>query len=211
MTGAVPSVRLGVPLGVEAADAAEVERIVRGAGTSFYRGMRILPADRRLAMYGIYAFCRVVDDIADEPAPLAQQRSGLAAWRDRVRGLHAGAADDPVTRVLRAAAGCFDLRTEDMLAVVDGMEMDAEADIVAPALDTLMLYCDRVAGAVGRLSVRAFGDRSADAAEVAEALGRATPRCRQCGSGWRGRRPASSSGRARRWNGATGRRCGRPG
>ena len=161
------------PLGVDPADAAEVERIVRGAGTSFYRGMRVLPPDRRLAMYGIYAFCRLVDDIADEPAPLAEKRAGLAEWRDRVRGLSAGAADDPVTRVLRAAAARYDLRQDDFLTVVDGMEMDAEADIVAPPLDTLLLYCDRVAGAVGRLSVRAFGDASPAADEVARALGRA--------------------------------------
>ena len=161
------------PLGIDPADIAAVERIVREAGTSFYRGMRILPADRRLAMYGIYAFCRMVDDIADEPAPLADKRAGLADWRGRVRGFYAGEAGDAVTRVLRAAAARYQLRQDDFLAVVDGMEMDAETDIVAPALDTLLLYCDRVAGAVGRLSVRAFGDASPAADEVAEALGRA--------------------------------------
>ena len=161
------------PLNADPVDVAAVEHIVRAAGTSFYRGMRILPPDRRLAMYAIYAFCRVVDDIADEPAPLDFKHAGLADWRARIAGLYAGTAGDAVTRVLRTAASRFQLRQDDFLAVVDGMAMDADTVIVAPPLDTLMLYCDRVAGAVGRLSVRAFGDASPAADEVAQALGRA--------------------------------------
>ena len=161
-----------------AQDVAEVEAIVQRAGTSFYRGMRVLPHHRRIAMYAIYAFCRVVDDIADEPAPLEEKRAGLAQWRDAVGRLYADGdrdelAHDAITRVLWLAADRYDLRRDDFLAVIDGMEMDAETVIVAPDLATLMLYCDRVAGAVGRLSVRAFGDASAAADEVAEALGRA--------------------------------------
>jgi presqualene diphosphate synthase len=160
-------------LGAAPQDLAAVEAIVRAAGTSFYRGMRILPPDRRDAMYAIYAFCRIVDDIADEPGDLPDKRARLGAWRDRIAGLYRGEADDPVTRVLLAAVRAFALRQEDFLAVVDGMQMDAETVIVAPDLATLDLYCDRVAAAVGRLSVRAFGDASASADRVAYALGRA--------------------------------------
>ena len=160
-------------LGAARADLAEVERIVRRAGTSFYRGMKVLPRDRRAAMYAIYAFCRLVDDVADEPAPLAEKLAGLAAWRARVEALYAGQASDPVTRVLLQAVGRYDLRREDFLAVIDGMQMDTATAIVAPDLLTLDLYCDRVAAAVGRLSVRAFGDSSADADQVAWHLGRA--------------------------------------
>jgi presqualene diphosphate synthase len=154
-------------------DLLAVEAIVRAAGTSFYRGMRVLPPDRRHAMYAIYAFCRIVDDIADEPGELDDKLSRLAAWRERIAGLYRGEADGPVTRVLAAAVRRFDLRQEDFSAVVDGMQMDAETVIVAPDLATLDLYCDRVAAAVGRLSVRAFGDASAAADRVAHALGRA--------------------------------------
>ena len=75
--------------------------------------------------------------------------------------------------MLVAAVQRFDLRQEDFLAVIDGMQMDAETAIVAPDLATLDLYCDRVAAAVGRLSVRAFGDASAAADHVAYSLGRA--------------------------------------
>jgi phytoene synthase len=136
--------------------------------------MRVLPPDRRHAMYAIYAFCRVVDDIADDDAvPLAERLPRLAAWRTRIAELYRGVTDGPVTRVLAEAVRRYALRQEDFLAVIDGMQMDAETPIVAPDLATLDLYCDCVAAAVGRLSVRAFGDASPAADRVAYALGRA--------------------------------------
>ncbi len=164
---------MSTPLGVASADLAAVAALVRRSGTSFYHGMRVLPPERRAAMYAIYAFCRRVDDIADEPGAFAAKLPQLAAWRARVSGLYRGAADNAETRVLRAAVQRFGLREADFLAVIDGMQMDAEQVIVAPDLATLDLYCDRVAAAVGRLSVRAFGDASPAADEVAHALGRA--------------------------------------
>ena len=160
-------------LGAAQADLDAVEAIVRAAGTSFYRGMRVLPPDRRHAMYAIYAFCRLVDDIADEDGNFADKLPRLAAWRERVAGLYRGESDGPVTRVLAAAVQRFALREADFLAVIDGMQMDAATEIVAPEQATLDLYCDRVAAAVGRLSVRAFGDASAAADRVAHSLGRA--------------------------------------
>jgi phytoene synthase len=150
-----------------------VEAIVRNAGTSFYRGMRILPPDRRAAMYAIYAFCRLVDDIADEPAAIEAKRAGLAEWRDKIHALAHGEASDATTRVLLPAMRMFGLREADFLAVIDGMQTDAETVVVAPTYAELDLYCDQVAAAVGRLSVRAFGDGSPAADEVAYHLGRA--------------------------------------
>ncbi len=123
-------------------------------------------------MYAVYAFCRIVDDIADGPEPIEAKRPALEAWRQRVAALYRYEAHDPVTRVLVLAIAAFSLREVDFRAVIDGMEMDAEA-IVAPDLATLDLYCDSVAAAVGRLSVRAFGDASAAADRVAWSLGRA--------------------------------------
>lgn len=149
-----------------------VEAIVRAAGTSFYRGMRVLPPDRRQAMYAIYAFCRIVDDIADDDgSPCRATR--LQEWRSRIAALYSGDTDDAVTRVLLPAVSRFGLRQQDFIAVIDGMQMDTDTPIVAPDLPTLDLYCDRVAAAVGRLSVRAFGDSSPAADRVAHALGRA--------------------------------------
>ncbi len=161
------------PLGASQADLDAVVAIVRAAGTSFYRGMAILPPDRRHAMYAVYAFCRIVDDIADDDGPFDAKAPRLDEWRARVARLYAGQADDAVTRVLLRAIGAFALREADFLAVIDGMAMDAETVIVAPDLAVLDLYCDRVAAAVGRLSVRAFGDASAQADIVAHHLGRA--------------------------------------
>jgi phytoene synthase len=161
------------PLGVARQDLDAVEAIVRAAGTSFYHGMRVLPPDRRHAMYAIYAFCRIVDDIADEAGSLEEKRLGLAEWRDNIAALYAGRADGPVTRALAAAVPRFKLRFDDFIAVIDGMQTDAETVIVAPDMASLDLYCDRVASAVGRLSVRAFGDTSPAADRVAHALGRA--------------------------------------
>src|SRR5580692_7333374 len=161
------------PLGAAREDLDAVEAIVRAAGTSFYHGMRVLPPDRRHAMYAIYAFCRIVDDIADEAGSMEEKRRGLAVWRDNIAALYQERTEGPVTRVLAAAVPLFQLRAEDFVAVIDGMQTDAETDVVAPDMATLDLYCDRVASAVGRLSVRAFGDASPAADQVARALGRA--------------------------------------
>jgi phytoene synthase len=160
-------------LGAAQADLDEVEAMVRAAGTSFYRGMAILPPDRRMGMYAIYAFCRIVDDIADDPAPFDTILPRLDAWRARIAALYDDQAETAVERVLLRAINAFALRRVDFEAVIDGMQMDAETTIIAPDLATFDLYCDRVAAAVGRLSVRAFGDASSDADRVAWSLGRA--------------------------------------
>jgi phytoene synthase len=153
---------------------AEVEAIVRSAGTSFYHGMRILPEERRRTMWAIYAFCRVVDDIADEPAPEDEKRSGLEAWRRRIDRLYeTGDADHAITEVLKPAIERYGLRREDFLAIIEGMEEDTFEVIVAPSWDELDHYCDCVAAAVGRLSVRVFGESGHRGDEVAWALGRA--------------------------------------
>jgi phytoene synthase len=146
---------------------------VQASGTSFYAAMRLLPIERRNAMYAIYAFCRAVDDIADEGGSLEAKRDGLQAWRAEIDRVYAGAATLPIAQALVGPVKAFALRKQDFLAVIDGMEMDAEREIVAPDLATLDLYCDRVASAVGHLSVRAFGATEPEADEVAHHLGRA--------------------------------------
>jgi presqualene diphosphate synthase len=146
---------------------------VEAAGTSFYWAMRLLPAPRRAAMYAIYAFCREVDDIADEPAPLETKLAGLARWRDEIDALYAGGPRHVVARALLRPVREYDLQRKDFLAVIDGMEMDAREDIRAPSLAVLDLYCARVASAVGLLSVRAFGSYVPAADRVADELGRA--------------------------------------
>lgn len=155
-------------------DISYITSLVKASGTSFYHGMKILPAARRDAMYAVYAFCRVVDDIADEETTdFATKQKELEAWRQRIEALYTTAqTDGPITRALRSVIQDYHLRQEDFVALIDGMEMDAGDPLIAPSLAVLDLYCDRVASAVGRLSVRIFGDSSPMADEVAYALGR---------------------------------------
>ena len=61
-----------------------VLEVVRRAGTSFYWAMRFLPAEKRDAIFAVYAFCREVDDIADEEGAIEDKRLGLAKWRDEI-------------------------------------------------------------------------------------------------------------------------------
>ena len=144
----------------------------RARKSSFYRAMAILPREKRDAMFEIYSFCRAVDDIADEGGDIAAKRAGLDAWRRDINALyaggHAGLASGLIEPLRR-----FGFLREDFLAVIDGMQMDVDADIVAPDAATLDLYCDRVASAVGRLSVRVFGLPEVEGAALAHHLGRA--------------------------------------
>ncbi|HYZ39398.1 MAG TPA: presqualene diphosphate synthase HpnD [Stellaceae bacterium] len=146
---------------------------VEAAGTSFYWAMRLLPRDRRNAMYAVYAFCREVDDIADGDRPVAQKLGALASWREEIAALYRNDPHHLVTRALSEPIRRYELRQRDFLAVIAGMEMDAREDIQAPDLAALDLYCARVACAVGHLSVHVFGDQSDPAHRVAESLGRA--------------------------------------
>jgi len=141
-------------------------------GSSFYLAMRILPRDRRDAMYAVYDFCRAVDDIADgrDPAPL--RMAGLERWRADIAALFAGQPAAALRDVAQAVAR-YGLKQADFDAVIDGMAMDAEGDIRAPDWATLDLYCDRVASAVGRLSVRIFGMAEEAGEALAHHLGRA--------------------------------------
>jgi presqualene diphosphate synthase len=150
-----------------------VRHRVEAAKTSFYWAMRLLPKQRRNAMYAVYAFCREVDDIADGEQPIEYKMAALAAWREEIDALYAQHPHHVVTQALSKPAVRYDLRRRDFLAIIDGMEMDARGDMRAPDLATLDLYCARVASAVGHLSVHVFGDRSDAAHAVAESLGRA--------------------------------------
>lgn len=170
MTGAVIDTVGTVP--DDAALRETIRHRVEAAGTSFYWAMRLLPQERRDGMYAVYAFCREVDDIADD-WPAEQRPAGLAAWHDEIEAVYAGRPRQLIGRALQSPVERFRLRKSDFHDVIDGMEMDAVEDIRAPDLAKLDAYCGRVAGAVGHLSVHVFGDVSEAAHRVADALGRA--------------------------------------
>jgi squalene synthase HpnD len=144
----------------------------RVSGSSFYAAMRIMPKAQRDAMFEIYSFCRAVDDIADDGGPRDVCLDQLRRWRTDIDTLYAGPVA-PRLRGLARAVRDFDLQREDFLAVIDGMEMDLVSTMRAPNLATLYLYCDRVASAVGRLSVRVFGMEKEAGLVLAHHLGRA--------------------------------------
>jgi phytoene synthase len=141
--------------------------------SSFYLAMRILPRSQRRAMYEVYAFCRAVDNIADDPGPRPGRMAALARWREDICRMYSGLGVTDLTLGLANPVDSYGLRSEDFLAVISGMEMDVAEDMRAPDWETLDLYCDRVASAVGRLSVRIFGIDKMNGLELAHHLGRA--------------------------------------
>ncbi len=135
-----------------------------GRSSSFYWAMRLLPQHRRAAMFALYGYCRVVDDIADagERSP-AERRAALDLIRTDLATLPHGRPDHPCLRALQPVIAAFALPVAELSTLVDGMAMDIDGPSVAPGLDELQLYCRRVAGSVGLLSVRIFGRADADA------------------------------------------------
>ena len=136
--------------------AAASPAVARGRST-FYYAMRLMPQERRAAMFAIYDLARALDDVADEPAEVGVKRAGLAAWRREIAALYAGAPTHPLTRNLLQPVLRFRLPRAEFEELIRGMEMDVEGPIRAPTRAQLDLYCRRVAGAVGLLSLPVFG------------------------------------------------------
>ncbi len=140
------------------AAAREATASVKKSGTSFAAGMAILPRPRREAMHAIYAFCREVDDIADDGGlGVEQKRARLAEWRREIERLYAREPVSSTAIALIEPVRAFDLPKHEFLMMIEGMEMDAEGPIVAPSFEKLFAYTRRVAGAVGLLSMPVFG------------------------------------------------------
>ncbi len=145
----------------------------KASNSSFYSAMRLMPKAEREAMFAIYGFARLVDDIADDGIGTREERHAeLVKWRCELDDLYAGRPSERI-RFLAAPVKTYGLRKEDFLTLVDGMDMDVAADIVAPDLATLDLYCERVASAVGRLSIKVFGMEEGAGFELSHHLGRA--------------------------------------
>ena len=152
---------------------AHVRAVTVASGTSFYWAMRFLPRARREAMFAIYAFCREVDDIADDEGTPDDKWRRLDIWRDEIDSLFSGTPERLTARALVGPVRRFGMRREDFLAVIDGMKMDLDERLKAPGFEELELYCHRVAGAVGLLSIRAFGADGPRAEAFALSLGTA--------------------------------------
>ena len=147
-------------------------QVTRASATSFYHGMRLLPASRRSAMYAVYAFARRIDDIADGSLARVEKLAALERARDDVAALDAPPTDDPTLVALSDAAGRFDLPRDALVELIEGAWMDV-AETRYQTFDDLVVYCRRVGGTIGRLSLAVFGasDKGPEAMALADDLG----------------------------------------
>ena len=140
------------------------------SGSSFYYSFLFLPPVRRRAITALYAFCREVDDVADEVHDADVARAKLQWWRAEVANLFAGKPLHPVTQALAPAVAQFGVTQSKLNEIIDGMEMDLTQHRYAD-FEALKLYCYRVAGVVGQLSAAIFGYRNARTLDYAYHLG----------------------------------------
>lgn len=142
--------------------------------SSFYGAMRLLPQDRREGIFALYDFCRAVDDIADGEADPATKQANLNAWREDVDAVYAGKTPRLAeVRRLADVIASYDLDKQDVVGLLDGMAMDAAGAVRMADEAALFLYCDQVAGTVGRMSARIFGAPPSASADAARQLGAA--------------------------------------
>ncbi|MDC3176392.1 squalene/phytoene synthase family protein [Alphaproteobacteria bacterium] len=134
-----------------------VKKIVKNSGSSFYWGMNILKSSRRRAMFAVYAFCRTVDDIADSELALKKKKNLLNDWVKKIENIYKGLTVDSLTRELDFSIKEYNLIKNDFLEIIDGMRIDSKKNIIYPPKRDLENYCDKVAGAVGCLSISIFG------------------------------------------------------
>ncbi|MBL4775957.1 MAG: presqualene diphosphate synthase HpnD [Mariprofundus sp.] len=144
----------------------------RGSGSSFFYAFLFLPEDQRRAIMALYAFCREVDDIADEIKEQEVALPKLAFWREELSRVFDDQPRHPVGRELHWAKQHFSLDEELLAEILDGMLMDVMRKPILKASD-LSLYIYRVAGAVGLLSIEIFGYKHRKSRDFATSLGEA--------------------------------------
>tara|TARA_B100001027_G_scaffold48236_1_gene31783 strand:- start:553 stop:1389 length:837 start_codon:yes stop_codon:yes gene_type:complete len=156
-------------------DESVVKGIVVSSGTSFFWGMKILSYEQRRAMFALYAFCRKIDDIADNQQISRNEKlREISLWEKKINCIFTdNEINDPVSREISLAIKKFNLKKSDLSSLIQGMKMDIEKNIQFPTREELELYCDRVAVAVGYLSIKIFGVNSIVGRKYAHYLGRA--------------------------------------
>ena len=144
--------------------------VVRRSGSSFAAAFWMLPKPRRRALHAIYAFCRLADDIADDPSVSGDRSKLLERWREELAAVYEGRATHPVGIALADAVARYRLPQSVFLDLLRGVESDLRGEKIETFAD-LEHYCYRVASTVGLLLVRVLEARNPDALEYARQMG----------------------------------------
>ncbi|MDQ2927139.1 MAG: presqualene diphosphate synthase HpnD [Pseudomonadota bacterium] len=140
------------------------------SGSSFYYAFLFLPPPRRAAITAFYAFCREVDDIADEVSDSGVAATKLAWWRSEVAASFAGHPTHPATRALLPLTAAYGIEAHHLLAVIEGCQMDLDQSRFLDFAG-LARYCDLVAGVVGEVAANIFGRSRESTIDYAHKLG----------------------------------------
>jgi 15-cis-phytoene synthase len=143
-------------------------RLTRNSGTSFYYAFRVLPKDKREAIYALYSFCRVVDDCVDEEG--GEGGPGLRRWLEEAHRCYAGRPETDLGQDLALALHQFPIPRSCFEDIVAGCRMDLTVRRYATYAD-LRVYCERVASAVGLASIEIFGYEDMRTRDYAVELG----------------------------------------
>ena len=138
--------------------------------SSFLSAFIFLKKEKREALTALYAYCREVDDIADECLDHEIASKKLNWWREEVERLFKGAPQHPVSKALHPFLSHFNLSKNYFIEIIDGMEMDVKFNRYE-SFEQLELYCYRVASCVGILSAHIFGFKNKDTLTFAKNLG----------------------------------------
>ncbi|WP_439587112.1 presqualene diphosphate synthase HpnD [Hydrogenophaga sp.] len=147
-----------------------VQQKAAASGSSFYYAFLFLPPERRAAITAFYAFCREVDDVVDEVSDPAVAQTKLAWWRREVAQAFAGTPTHPVMKALMPLCKPYEIESRHLFAVIDGCQMDLEQNRYLDFAN-LQRYCHLVAGIVGEVAARIFGQTQVRTTEYAHRLG----------------------------------------
>ncbi len=149
-----------------------VQEKAAASGSSFYYAFLFLPAPKRAAITAFYAFCREVDDVVDDMVDAGVAATKLAWWRSEVAKAFAGQPSHPVMLALMPLSANFGIEQRHLQAIIDGCQMDLEQTryLDYPGLQR---YCHLVAGEVGEVAARIFGQTDPQTTAYAHKLGQA--------------------------------------
>ena len=147
-----------------------VQQKAAASGSSFYYAFLFLPKERRAAITAFYAFCREIDDVVDEITDPGVAQTKLGWWQGEVTKSFTGNPTHPVMKALMPHATLYGIEARHLLAVIEGCQMDLTQNryLDFPALQR---YCHLVAGVVGEVAARIFGQTDPATTAYAHKLG----------------------------------------